>query len=1037
MMHKKRSWFARCCRLLALSLLPALVISCAADDDDNNSSSSTPAPTPDTTAPTVSLNVSEGDTLLGTSTFTLTFSEAVTGVAGNPATGTCEGTVRLVASTDTSTCLALEITGSGSSYVVDPEGEINDGGYTLTLGTGITDTAGNALAEAVTVNFSVSDVLSTVLNQLELDLISNADLTPTEAATITAAARSEATNNNENNDLLAVLPEALSGATVTIIANHSGAEQEAALRETVRSLMSNVDGATSLTTARSLRVAALGDTQNFPALLSALGRAVAIDGSSNDTAFGVLTAAVISNLDDAGASAAQIADNNYVGDFVDETVDQVILNAEAASQQTLLETLATSLVTGINALTDLSTAQKNSALQTQRESLLSKAAAAGLNDTAIGTALSVASLAAGLDDGSADGGDGSDNETDSGDNETVTVTRGAFTLQLLHFSDVNGDERTALDNLDEFSSLVNAFRSDSTFGDNTLFVNSGGYLDPYSLRFTAPADNSTVTSAVSSSDNGSADVAILNALGVEAVTISPNEFENGTSSFLRAIDNDTAADNVTAVFPHIVSNVDFNVGLGFTLGQDGAYASQQAKSMVNYSVVSVDSELIGLVGVASPDLDNVSHTDNLTISPDADTSTATAAQIAAAVQPTVDILRDVNINKIVLLSSLQDLGVEKALAAALYDVDIIVAGGSRARMGDSDDVLYSGSFVTDSAFDETYPHQTTDLEGNPVLVVNVDGDYKYLGRLVVDFDNQGVIQTSYLDSALNGAYASTATVAANAGGSASTAVTSLQSALQSWVNPQYATSQVVGYDNVSLDGSAVALRTQDTDLGNLIAKSYRWYADNVTSLAIDAAFKESRNIRNGFAADNITEQEIQSALPENDSLVVLQLTAQELKNTLEHSVALTSSTATPGRFLQVSGLRFSYDLSDTTAKTDNGSDNGSRVTTIELMYDNGTRRAYVYDNATFDNASATYRIVTTKYLADGGDLFPLTALDNASRIDLDNGSYAVGVNNSSFRDNGTEQEAFAEYLQAFHDNTTTAITADSFDNYTRITDATD
>ena len=123
------------------------------------------------------------------------------------------------------------------------------------------------------------------------------------------------------------------------------------------------------------------------------------------------------------------------------------------------------------------------------------------------------------------------------------------------------------------------------------------------------------------------------------------------------------------------------------------------------------------------------------------------------------------------------------------------------------------------------------------------------------------------------------------------------------------TSNTVGHDNITLSGSTVQLRTQDTQLGNLITKANRWYADDLTTgITIDAAFREARGIGNGLAIGPITNADIQSVLPDNQSLAILQVTATELKSMLEHSVALSSSTATPARFLQVSGLRFTHDL---------------------------------------------------------------------------------------------------------------------------------
>ena len=58
-------------------------------------------------------------------------------------------------------------------------------------------------------------------------------------------------------------------------------------------------------------------------------------------------------------------------------------------------------------------------------------------------------------------------------------------------------------------------------------------------------------------------------------------------------------------------------------------------------------------------------------------------------------------------------------------------------MGDLNDRLFSNNLITDKAFAENYSYETTDAEGNPVILVNLDADYKYLSRLVVTFDEKG------------------------------------------------------------------------------------------------------------------------------------------------------------------------------------------------------------------------------------------------------------------------------------------------------------
>ena len=104
-------------------------------------------------------------------------------------------------------------------------------------------------------------------------------------------------------------------------------------------------------------------------------------------------------------------------------------------------------------------------------------------------------------------------------------------------------------------------------------------------------------------------------------------------------------------------------------------------------------------------------------------------------------------------------------------------------------------------------------------------------------------------------------------------MTSLQTAIKAVVDAAYDNAaNTVGYGNITLSGGALQLRTQDTQLGNFIAKANRWYADNLTSgITIDAAFKEARGIGNGLAIGPITNADIQSVLPDNQSLAILGL----------------------------------------------------------------------------------------------------------------------------------------------------------------------
>jgi 2',3'-cyclic-nucleotide 2'-phosphodiesterase (5'-nucleotidase family) len=138
---------------------------------------------------------------------------------------------------------------------------------------------------------------------------------------------------------------------------------------------------------------------------------------------------------------------------------------------------------------------------------------------------------------------------------------------------------------------------------------------------------------------------------------------------------------------------------------------------------------------------NITSPGNLKFMPALTSSVVDVAALAAVIQKGVDEITAAGINKVVLLTHMQTLAIEKDLAKRLKNVDIIVAGGSNTLLADANDVLRTGD---KSAGD--YPYQTQDAAGQPTVVVNVDADYKYLGRFMAPFDDKGVLITQRFDT---------------------------------------------------------------------------------------------------------------------------------------------------------------------------------------------------------------------------------------------------------------------------------------------------
>ncbi|RRO25306.1 choice-of-anchor I family protein [Flavobacteriaceae bacterium 14752] len=623
-----------------------------------------------------------------------------------------------------------------------------------------------------------------------------------------------------------------------------------------------------------------------------------------------------------------------------------------------------------------------------------------------------------------------------------------FELQLLHYADVDGNEESALDAVDEFSALVDFFQNDPAYSNNTLTVTSGDLIIP-GPRFFA-AENNAVRSLSGSNEPGHLDIAFANAFGVQAAGFGNHEFDQGPGELFDAAFSSESSGGVTfpgSTFPWLSANIDFTSDGDFSgvIGTDGDNVSNLDSQVAKYAVVTVDGETIGLVGAVASSFPDITSMGSLTIAPAPGSS---IAQLAAEIQPSVDALKASGVNKIILLAHMQAISIEKQLATLLDGVDIIVAGGSNTRMGDSNDTLFGNSFVSDPAFDETYPFQSTDAVGDPVLVVNVDADYKYLGRLVVEFDNNGIIDLTSLDDTVNGAYASNESMVTSLNATPIPEVVALRDAVQGVISSQF--NNVVGFSSVYLDGRRSQVRTQETNLGNLTADANLWYANLLNPAAdagVDISLKNGGGLRTEIgsavlpagsndpndivfsppANNGVSEGHLRATLRFDNGLVRLTLTADELITIIEHGLAEVAPGAQPGRFPQVGGMSFVYDPNQPA---------GSRL--VDLVIDKGdtdpTNDVVVLDNGVnVAPAGVTFNMVTLNFLANGGDSYPFDQLSAPNRINYYNGpgfgetiDFPDGNlandpgNNNTFSNTGGEQDAVAEYMSTFHSDNASA-----------------
>ncbi len=525
---------------------------------------------------------------------------------------------------------------------------------------------------------------------------------------------------------------------------------------------------------------------------------------------------------------------------------------------------------------------------------------------------------------------------------------------------------------------------------------------------------------------GRAHVAWLNALGVQASAIGNHELDLGPAAFGDLISASTAeGDTWTgASFPYLSTNLDFSTeeSLSALVAEDGLGAGELNGKLAAYTTFTLGSETIGVVAATTPSLGSITSIGNMIVQP---SSATDIDALATLIQADVDALTAKGIDKIIVLAHMQEIRIEKELAAKLSDVDIIVAGGSNTLLADSNDRLRSGDTASD-----TYPLKLSSKSSEPILVVNTDGDYSYLGRLVVDFDKDGLIIDELLDSEINGVYASDAQGLSENGLSANDVISEMQSIANALSSALQATAgNVVGYTSVYLNGERNSVRTEETNLGNLSADANLAYAQNIDS-STTLSLKNGGGIRGpigacivppgstsdpvcgpptgtpGISAPGaISQYDLEIAFRFNNSLSLVTVTGAELKALLENGVSSVENVS--GKFPQVAGMTFSYDPSKPA---------GSRIAEIVVLDSNGAAAGgeavtvvsggLVTDTA----ANQSFRLVTLGFLAEGGDDYPFPTGPEANVVDLLQDGVTTG--SFTFASNGSEQDVLAEFLNS-------------------------
>ncbi|MFQ3567500.1 MAG: 5'-nucleotidase C-terminal domain-containing protein [Aggregatilineales bacterium] len=500
---------------------------------------------------------------------------------------------------------------------------------------------------------------------------------------------------------------------------------------------------------------------------------------------------------------------------------------------------------------------------------------------------------------------------------SAAVAQEPFQLTIMHTNDTHTYHEPDADGNGGVAIMKTVIEQIRAEAPNSLLLDAGD-------RFTGTLFHSRYLGA----DNA----LLMNLLGFDAMTLGNHEFDNGEQVLADFIDS--------VNFPIVAANIEIPP----TSPLDG--------KILPYVVIDMNGEQVAIIGFTTPETRFLARVSQDVIF---------GEDAVEIVQSIVDELTAEGINKIILLAHLSYQS-QLELASQVTGVDVMIGGDSETLLSN----IYAVAGGRYSAVVEgPYPTVVTSPSGEPVLVVQAFRHNRYLGRLNVTFDANGVAVSWDGDNILMSRYIP-----------ADPEVQALLEELRQPLDEMRA--EVVGQTAVYLDGDRNECRSAECNMGNLIADAIR------QDTGVQIAFMNGGGIRASIpvATDrpevlllpeplDVTFGDVMTVLPFRNRISTFELTGADVLAALENGVSRVGGDTGTGRFLQVSGLRYSWDGSRAP---------GERIVSAEILNEDGSFSPI--------DPEAVYRVAANDFLRNGGDEFymfrdnAINARDDGKELDV-------------------------------------------------------
>ncbi|WP_261817792.1 bifunctional metallophosphatase/5'-nucleotidase [Vibrio gallicus] len=462
------------------------------------------------------------------------------------------------------------------------------------------------------------------------------------------------------------------------------------------------------------------------------------------------------------------------------------------------------------------------------------------------------------------------------------------------------------------------------------------------------------------------DALMMNQVCFDAFALGNHEFDDGNEQLAKLIDaikngEDACGTEVLAA----------NIEVPSTNPIYGMYEP--------YQIFDVAGQQVGVIGI------DISSKTQASSSPSADTKFLDEVETS---QRYIDILKAKGVDKVVLLTHYMYSN-DIAMAKQLNGVDVIVGGDSHTLLGDN-------SLHTEIGFGTAqgeYPTVVENADGNDVCIVQAWENALILGELNVSFDPLGNVTqcagTPHLllgDEFIHPDFDSDDTP--DAVHTAQELATISQyiaqkNELSSVIKDQSTSDKLAFYsdqvdekmqENIGHSDSLLCnertpgsnhssgalcvegsperefMNQHGSIMANVVSEAF---VD--MSIRSDIGIQNSGGVRTTIVQGDVSVGHVFNVLPFTNFLVNLDMTGQEIINTVEDALDNVVANNSSGAFPAAANLRFDVDMNEV---------KGQRISNVEARRKNDDGSFTEWHSIELDG---TYVVVTNDFIAQGGD----------------------------------------------------------------------